>query len=255
MAPVPLLWPTRISSASQGTDGTAMGLRVDVGIRANGNTGEDTGLTSPALVVSLAIFGLSFTMLSIFGRRMYAARHRHRGQGMEQQTDSETREDRYLFLADMLGLDLGHMRGGMPQLPLIGDKPKLWNLHATPCGVETRMERPLCWDDITPIAAVVSQEETCCVRDTTNPAPSPAPRHMTDRRMCCCHRRTPVRRAIQDEQQGRGEEESRVPLPHKSIQVAVAITMPCRSGQVSRGGRDAAMDYSIGVHEIPWDYA
>jgi hypothetical protein len=76
---------------------------------------------------------------------MYAARHR----GMEQQTDSETREDRYLFLADMLGLDLGHIGEGMPQLPLIGDKPKLWNLHATPCGVETRMERPLCWDDIT----------------------------------------------------------------------------------------------------------
>jgi hypothetical protein len=59
---------------------------------------------------------------------------------------------------------------------------------------------------------------------------------------------------IQDEQQGRGEEESRAPLPHKSIQVVVAIAMPRRSGQVSRGGGDATMDYSIGVHDIPWDY-
>ncbi len=66
---------------------------------------------------------------------------------------------------------------------------------------------------------------------------------------------TPVKEAIRDEQQGRGEEEPRVPLPHRSIEVVVAIAMPCRPRQVSRGGGDAAMDYSIGVHEIPWDYA
>jgi hypothetical protein len=135
-----------------------MGLRVDVGISDNGDgTGEEPGLTSPALVVSLTLIGLlSLTMFSIYGRRlMYAARRRrHHGQGMPgQQTDSETREDHYLILADMLGLDVGldvgRMRRGMPQLPLPGEKPKLWNIHATPCGAERSMERPLCWGDIT----------------------------------------------------------------------------------------------------------
>ncbi|KAF8345286.1 hypothetical protein F5887DRAFT_967574, partial [Amanita rubescens] len=214
-------------------DGTAMGLRVDVGISDNGgNTGGYAGLTSPALVVSLVLIGLlSLTMFSIFGRRlMYAARRRRRGQGMPgQQTDSETREDHYLILADMLGLgvgpDVGRVRRGMPQLPLLSEKPKL------------------------PIAAVVSREETCCGRDATNPAS----RHITDRCMCCRHRWTPVSEAIQDEQQGRGEE-PRGPLPHKSIKVVVAIAMPCPSGQVSRGSGDATMDYSIGVHDIPWDH-
>lgn len=60
-----------------------------------------------------------------------------------------------------------------------------------------------------------------------------------------------VRRVIQ----GGGEEESREPFPFKSIQVVVAIAMPCRPGRVSREAGDATMDYSIGVHEIPWDDA
>ncbi len=137
-------------------DGSAIGLRVGVGVSDNGGgTGGHPSLTSPALVVSLAIIGvLSLTIFSIYGRRaMYAARRRRLGQGMEQQIDSETREDQYLFLADMLGLDVGlgvrRMRGGIPQPPLLDNRPKLWNIHAMPCGTETRMERLLCWGDIT----------------------------------------------------------------------------------------------------------
>lgn len=151
MAPVPLPWSNQIFNASQGRDDAAIRLRVDVGIRANGgDTGEYPGLTSPALVVVLAIIGLlSLTMFSIFGRRvMDSARRRHRGQGMGQQTDSETREDHYLFLADMLGLDVGQIRERTPQLPLPCNKPKMWDIHAAPCRAQTRMERPLCWGDI-----------------------------------------------------------------------------------------------------------
>jgi hypothetical protein len=78
----------QIFNASQGWNGTAIRLRVDIGIRANGgDTGEYPCLTSPVLVVALAIIGL--LSLTIFGRRvMDSAFRRHRGQGMRHERRS-----------------------------------------------------------------------------------------------------------------------------------------------------------------------
>lgn len=62
--------------------------------------------------------------------------------------------------------------------------------------------------------------------------------------------------AVQDEQGAR--EKPRV--PRKDIQVVVVITMPCRLRRMSslpvsetRRDQDVRMDYSIGVHAIPWN--
>ena len=62
--------------------------------------------------------------------------------------------------------------------------------------------------------------------------------------------------AVQDEQGAR--EKPRVPC--KDIQVVVVITMPCRPRRMSslpvsetRRDQDVRMDYSIGVHAIPWN--
>jgi len=155
MGPIPLRLPNASSAhASHGTHGTAKERKVGLGIRADSsNSGGNSGLASPALIVALVVVGLlSLTMFSLFGRRVLeASRRQRRGEGTDTASETAGRgEDHYVLLADMLGLDVSHIRQRMAQLPRLDDKPKMWDIQIqdrSP-GMEAHKETPWCWGDI-----------------------------------------------------------------------------------------------------------
>ena len=155
MGPIPLRLPNLTLSSAHvphGTHGTAKERKGGLGIRAgSSDSSGNSGLASPALIVALVVVGLlSLTMFSMFGRRLLeAGRRQRRGQGTDTASvTSERGEDHYVLLADMLGLDVSHIRQRMAQRPRLDDKPKMWDIqvHDKSLG-ETHKEAP-CWGDI-----------------------------------------------------------------------------------------------------------
>ena len=89
---------------------------------------------------------------------------------------------------------------------------------------------------------MVSEEERCPVRDSTQATPIPR----SDQRTCHLLPVGETEEAVQDEQRD-GEARSRV-LTRRDIQVLVAIAMPCRP----RRAQDVHLNFAIGVHTTPW---
>src|SRR6266576_1813518 len=142
MGPIPLRRPN-VSSA-HASHGTA---KERFGIRADSSNSGGSGLASPALIVALVVVGLlSLTMFSMFGRRVLEASRRQRGQGTETASETPRGEDHYVLLADMLGLDVSHIRRRMAQLPQLDDKPEMWDIqiHDRSLGMEAHKETPWC---------------------------------------------------------------------------------------------------------------
>ena len=158
MGPIPLRLPgPTVSSAHapHGTHGTAKERKVGFGIRADSSDSSgNSGLASPGLIVALVVVGLlSLTMFSMFGRRVLEASRRQRraAPGVDTASvTSERGEDHYVLLADMLGLDVSHIRQRVAQLPRLDDKPKMRDIQVydRSLGAETHKEAPWYWGDI-----------------------------------------------------------------------------------------------------------